>query len=220
MSGVSEWAQAGLGYRPKKEALFASALTHASFGGDHYERLEFLGDKVLGLTMAAWLFELFPSESEGKLSPRLNQLVSRETCAEVARELGIGAQVKLGKQARDDGAFDSDNILGDVVEALIGALFIDGGLEEATRFIRRAWASRVDGLSAPPKHPKAALQEWTAANSRRPPIYTVVDTRGPDHAPRFKVEVSVRGLGEATGEGTTKQEAETAAAAKLLAQLG
>ena len=115
------WLEAALGYRPRNEALFERAMTHSSLGDDHYERLEFLGDRVLGLAIAEWLYELFPEEPEGKLSRRLNALVARETCADVGRTLGLGGKVRLGKQARDDGAADSDNVIGDVVEAMIGA---------------------------------------------------------------------------------------------------
>src|SRR4030095_2018730 len=132
---------------------------------------EFLGDRVLGLVIADWLYALFPTESEGMLSTRLNSLVSRETCAEVGRALSVGEQDLLGKQARDDGAADSDNVVGDIVEALIGALYLEGGVETAQRFIRRAWADRVNDSA--PRHPKAVLQEWAAAHNRKLPVYLV-----------------------------------------------
>jgi ribonuclease-3 len=213
------WLTETLGEAPRDPALFERALTHASYGEDHYERLEFLGDRVLGLTVAAWLYELFPQEPEGKLSRRLNALVARETCAEVARGLGIGGQVRLGKQARDDGAADSDNVIGDVVEALVGALFIEAGFEAAAAFVRRAWGERVSTRDKAPQHPKSALQEWAAANERKPPEYRLAGRSGPQHAPTFVVEVSIKGAGSATGEGASKQEAETEAAAKLIEQL-
>jgi ribonuclease-3 len=216
----SEWLEAVLGHRPKDPALFERALTHASFGEEQYERLEFLGDRVLGLSVAAWLYELFPQEPEGVLSKRLNALVARETCAEVARELGVGPRMRLGKQAREDGASDSDNVLGDVVEALLGALYLDAGLAAAEAFVRRAWADRVSTRDKAPQHPKSALQEWAAANDRKPPQYRLADRSGPPHAPRFVVEVEINGIGSASAEGTSKQEAETAAAAKLLAEIG
>jgi ribonuclease-3 len=214
------WLAETLGRPTGDPALFERALTHSSHGEDNYERLEFLGDRVLGLVVATWLYEVFPDEPEGKLSRRFNALVARETCAEVARELGLGARLRLGKQARDDGASDSDNVLGDVVEALIGALYLDAGLEAAEAFVRRAWAERVSSRDRAPKHPKSALQEWAAANDRKPPEYRLAGRTGPHHAPRFVVEVAIRGVGEATAEGTSKQEAETAAAARLLEQLG
>lgn len=213
------WLKEVLGRAPLDSALFERALTHASFGEAQYERLEFLGDRVLGLAIASWVYELFPDEPEGQLSKRLNALVARETCAEVGRELGIGERVRLGKQAREDGASDSDNVIGDVVEALIGALYLDGGLEAAAAFVRRAWADRVSTRDKAPQHPKSALQEWAAAQERKPPVYRLADRSGPQHAPTFVVEVEIRGVGSANGEGASKQEAETAAAAKLLEQL-
>ncbi len=221
MSGdaVVAWIQSALGHMPADPALFGRALTHASHGDPDYERLEFLGDRVLGLVVAAWLYRLLPDEPEGKLSRRLNALVSRETCAEVAREIGLARHVRLGKQARDDGAGDSDNVLGDVVEALIGALFLEGTLAAAERFIHRAWGSRVDAGGGAPQHPKSALQEWAAANHRRPPAYSLTGRTGPHHSPRFTVVVAIPGSGEASAEGSSKQEAETAAAAKLLESL-
>lgn len=220
MTSLEAWLEAKLGHTPANPGLFERALTHASQGEENYERLEFLGDRVLGFTIADWLYGLFPDEPEGKLSRRLNVLVSRDTCAEIARELGLAPHLRLGKQALSDGAFDSDNILGDAVESLIGALWLDGGLEAARRFIRAAWASRVDSAEKAPKHPKSALQEWAAANNRRAPAYELLGRSGPHHAPTFVVKVSIRGIGEAEAEGLTKQEAETAAAEALLEQLG
>jgi len=220
MSGLEKWLEETMGARPKDLAPFELALTHSSFGGGNYERLEFLGDRVLGLTIAHWLIETYPGEPEGKLSHRLNALVTREVCAEIAREIGVPNHVKLGRQAIDDGVIHSDNVLGDVTEALIGALYLDAGLDTATRFVRKAWADRVDRLAAPPKHPKAALQEWTAAKKRRPPEYRIIETSGPDHARRFTVEVSIKGLGEAKGSGLSKQEAETEAARAMLEIVG
>ena len=220
MDSPEAWLEETLGHKPVNPGLFERALTHASLGEDNYERLEFLGDRVLGFTIADWLYGLFPDEPEGKLSRRLNVLVSRGTCAEIARELGVAAQLKLGKQALADGAFESDNILGDVVESLIGALWLDGGLEAARRFIRAAWASRVDSHDKAPKHPKSALQEWAAANNRKAPAYEIVGRSGPHHAPTFIVRVSIKGIGDAEAEGLNKQEAETAAAEALLEKLG
>jgi len=216
---LKKWLEAAIGRKPQQPDLFERALTHASHGGDHYERLEFLGDRVLGLAIAAWLYETFPDEPEGKLSRRLNALVARETCAEVGRELGLAGRMRLGKQARDDGADDSDNVLGDVVEALIGALYLDAGMEAAAAFVRSAWGERVSIGDQAPKHPKSALQEWAAANNRKPPVYSLTDRSGPSHAPRFEVEVAIKGVGSASAEGLSKQEAETEAATKLLEQL-
>ena len=216
---VAGWIERTTGHKPKDTRLFERALTHSSRGDEDYERLEFLGDRVLGLAIASWLYELFPDEPEGKLSRRLNALVARETCAEVARDLGVGSEVRLGKQARDDGASDSDNVLGDVVEAMLGALYLEAGLEAASAFVRRAWAERVSSMDKAPKHPKSALQEWAAANERKPPVYSLADRSGPHHAPRFVVDVEIAGVGSASAEGLSKQEAETEAAKALLEKL-
>jgi ribonuclease-3 len=216
MADLGDWLEKTLGHTPADPALFERALTHASQGEDNYERLEFLGDRVLGVTIADWLYRLFPDEPEGKLSRRLNVLVSRGTCAEVAREIGVAAHLRLGKQALSDGAFESDNILGDAVESLIGALWLDGGLEAARAFIRGAWATRLDSHDKAPKHPKSALQEWSAANNRKAPVYEVIGRSGPHHAPTFVIQVSIRGVGEAQAEGLNKQEAEREAAQALL----
>ena len=218
---LARWIETALGYRPADPALFRRALTHGSHGPLNYERLEFLGDRVLGLSMASWLFRRFPDEPEGRLSMRFNALVSRETCAEVGRAIGVAPQLILGKQARDDVAEDVVASLCAVVEALIGALFEEGGLSAAESFIHRAWADKVEELAAAPRHPKSALQEWAAAHGCRPPVYTLDGRHGPHHAPRFTVSVAVGGKrgGSAAAEGTSKQEAETAAAQLLLEQL-
>jgi ribonuclease III len=208
-----------LGVAPNDLSLYQRALTHGSSGaGESYQRLEFLGDRVLGLAIARWLYEAFPKETEGQLSRRLNALVTGTVCAQVAREIGAGPHLILGKQARDDGGKDSDNILGDVTEALIGALWLDHGLLAADAFVRKHWQARVEGGGAAPSHPKSALQEWAAANNRRAPVYTS-ERSGPHHAPRFMATVSLGPAGEASAEGSSKQEAETAAAAALLEKL-
>jgi ribonuclease-3 len=208
-----------LGHEPHDAALFLSALTHSSHAGESYQRLEFLGDRVLGLVMADWLFELFPGEPEGQLSRRLNALVSGEVCAEIAREIDLGRHIRLGKQARDDGAQFSTYVLGDVVEALIGALFIEAGIEGARAFIRQVWGDRVHAQGAAPKHPKAELQEYAAAKQWRSPVYEVTHRGGPHHAPIFTITVSIPGRVSAEGKGTSKQEAETEAARTLLKEL-
>ena len=219
MSELRAFFRQTLGHEPNDLSLFERALTHSSLGKDSYERLEFLGDRVVGLVIARWLYERFEKEPEGKLSRRYNVLVSRETCAEIGRELGLGEWIKLGKQARDDGANRSDNVVGDVVEALIGALLLDGGLDTADAFIRRTWAPYVESQGKAPKHPKSALQELAAARNWTAPEYEVARTSGTHHAPRFTVQVAIRNIGEATAEGASKQEAETAAATALLEQL-
>jgi ribonuclease-3 len=216
MSEVAAFVRDLLGHEPNDLALFERALTHSSATRDSYERLEFLGDRVIGLIMARWLYERFANEPEGKLSRRYNELVARPTCGEIGRELGLPALIRLGKQARDDGANWSDNVVGDVVEALVGALLLDGGLNAADQFVRRAWAAYVESQGRAPTHPKSALQELAAAKNLAAPEYELERKSGAHHAPRFTVRVSVKGLGEATGEGLSKQEAETAAATALL----
>ncbi|HET7708066.1 MAG TPA: ribonuclease III [Sphingomicrobium sp.] len=215
MSDLAAYLTKALGHAPRDLGLFERALSHSSATRDSYERLEFLGDRVLGLVIARRLYERF-DEPEGKLSKRLNVLVARETCAEVGRAIGLPKWIRLGRQARDDGASNSGNVIGDVVEALIGALLLDGGLEAAAQFIRRQWEPLLEAHIGAPQHPKSALQELAAARDLRPPHYELLSRTGLHHAPLFTVSVAVRGLGEATGEGTTKQEAETAAAEALL----
>nr|WP_275887921.1 ribonuclease III ['Sphingomonas ginsengisoli' Hoang et al. 2012] len=217
MSGdLAGWLEQALGYTPTDMTLFERALTHGSAARESYERLEFLGDRVLGLTIARWLYERFPAEPEGQMSRRYNVLVARETCAEIGRDIGIPKQIRLGKQAREDGAIGSDNVVGDVVEALLGALLLDGGLAAADAFIRRQWAPFLDSQKRAPQHPKSRLQEFAAAKGHRPPTYELVGRSGPHHAPTFTVKVMVNGLGEAEAGGASKQEAETAAAAALM----
>jgi ribonuclease-3 len=219
MSEVVDFVRQKLGHDPKDPQLFELALTHSSVGGDSYERLEFLGDRVLGQVIARALYERHPTEPEGYLSRRYNVLVARETCAEIGREIGVPKLVRLGKQAREDGASQSENVVGDVVEALIGALLLDGGIEAAERFIREIWGPHLAEQRKAPHHPKSALQELAAAKGCKAPHYEVVARTGVHHAPKFTIRVSVPRLGEATAEGTSKQEAETAAAEALLSQL-
>jgi len=198
------------------ETQWLEALTHGSTGHERdYQRLEFLGDRVLGLVIAEWLFELGTGD-EGKLSQRLNALVSRTTCAGIARRLGLGDHIRLGKQARDDGGRESDNILGDVMEALIGARFVTGDFTAARAMVRNLWADAVEGRTGQRKHPKSALQEWTAGNRHRMPEYRLIERSGPDHAAKFTVAVSVHGVGEAQATGSSKQEAETLAAKQFM----
>jgi ribonuclease-3 len=220
MSEVAAFVRGRLGHEPKDLRLFELALSHKSLGkGEDYERLEFLGDRVLGHVMARALYDRHPKEPEGNLSRRYNVLVARETCADIGRELGVPEMVRLGKQAREDGATQSDNVVGDVVESLIGALLIDGGFEEAQRFILKTWEPHLAGQRKAPHHPKSALQELAAAKGLKAPLYEVVGRAGAHHAPKFTIRVSVPTLGEAVAEGTSKQEAETAAAEALLEQL-
>jgi len=216
---LPDFIAATLGRQPKEARLFERALTHGSHSGDTYERLEFLGDRVLGLIVATWLYERFPNEPEGKMSRRYNALVARETCAEVGHGLGLPPHIRLGRQARESHANLSENVVGDVVEAILGAIYLDGGLEPADRFVRTNWAPFLDTQKRAPVHPKSALQERAAARNLGVPLYELVGRFGAHHAPRFKVKVSLGRHGEAEAEGDSKQEAETAAAAALLENL-
>ena len=208
-----------LGGEPKEPQLFERALTHGSHGRDTYERLEFLGDRVLGLIIADWLYQRFPTEPEGKMSRRYNALVARETCGDVGRELGLPPFIRLGRQAREDHANMSDNVIGDVVEAVIGAIYLDGGLERAEAFVRANWKPFLEEQRKAPVHPKSALQEIAAERKFGVPAYEMLARFGPHHAPRFRVRVSLGRHGEAEAEGASKQEAETAAAAALLEKI-
>lgn len=204
------------GHEPEDGHLWLEALTHGSTGHERdYERLEFLGDRVLGLAIAEWLYEL-SDDAEGKLSQRLNALVSRSMCARVAREIGLGPHMQLGKQARDDGGEDSDNILGDVMEALIGACFLEHGFAASRDMVRKLWAKAEQARAGVAKHPKSALQEWAAGNRRKLPEYRLVERSGPDHASRFTVEVSIKGVGETQATATSRRDAETLAAEEFL----
>lgn len=206
-----------LGHQPADPALFVRALTHGSMGeAQDYQRLEFLGDRVLGLVIGSALFERFPDISEGQLSSFLNRLVSGESCADVARTLALGPHIRLGKQARDDGGAHSANILGDVVESLIGALYLDHGLSAAQQFILHQWDAKIAAIDQAPQHPKSALQEWAAAHNRKMPEYALVGKSGPHHDLRFTVSVAIKGVGDKQAEGSSKQEAETLAAKLFL----
>lgn len=205
---------------PQDHKLWLEALTHGSHGDEmDYQRLEFLGDRVLGLAIAEWLCEITYA-AEGKLSQRLNALVSRDTCAQIARRIGLASHIRMGKQARDDGGADSTNILGDVMEALLGASFSERGYEATRTLIRTIWAGEVKGDTGQSKHPKSALQEWAAGNQRKPPTYELVERSGPDHAAKFTVRVKVHKVGEAQATATSKQEAETQAARAFMEQFG
>ncbi len=201
---------------PIDTSLYSRALTHGSTGQPDYQRLEFLGDRILGLVIADMLYRQFDEEAEGRLSHRLNALVSGATCAEIARQIGLAPHIRLGKQARDDGAQQSENVLGDVIEALIGALYLDHGMEAARGLVERLWSPLIDTADGAPKHPKSALQEWCAANGRKVPEYAITKKEGPPHAMRFEVTVIVKGFDPVSAEANSKQAAETAAALAFL----
>ncbi len=208
------------GFAVKDEALWLEALTHGSTGEKRdYQRLEFLGDRVLGLTIADWLY-VRSNSAEGDLAQRLNALVSRQMCAARARAIGAPPHIRLGKQARDDGAADSDNVLGDVMEALLGTQFLEAGFEATRTLIQAIWREAVEGLAGTSKHPKSALQEWAAGNRRKSPAYDVVNISGPDHARLYTVRVSIPSVGEVEAVASGKQDAETEAARLFMEKFG
>ena len=174
---------------------------------------------MLGLSIAESLYRR-NGGPEGELAQRLNALVSRQVCAQVARGIGMPDHVRLGKQARDDGAHDSDNVLGDVMEALLGASFLEAGFDATRDAVHRLWQRAIEGGEGRSKHPKSALQEWAAGCQRRPPEYEVVGRSGPDHAARFTVRVKVHKVGEVEATAGSKQEAETEAARLFMEKFG
>lgn len=223
MSALATQARAWLdatGFTVGREETWQAALTHGSTGeSPDYQRLEFLGDRVLGLAIADWLYAR-SNAPEGKLSQRLNALVSRAMCAEIARGIGLPPHVRISKQAHADGGRDSDNILGDVMEALLGAQFLDNGFAAARDLVHVLWRPALESSAGRAKHPKSALQEWAAGNQRKPPEYEVVSRSGPDHAAKFTVRVSVHKVGEAAASASSKQEAEREAARAFMEKYG
>ncbi len=217
-----------LGHRFKAPALLEQALTHpsaASAARPNNQRLEFLGDRVLGLIIAEALLEAYPKEEEGTLAPRLNALVRRETLAEVAAELDLGAHLRLGRSEATSGGRRKKAILADAMEAVIAALYLDGGMAAARRLVLAHWRPRIEAPDTAPMDAKTRLQEWAQGQGMAPPLYEIVGREGPDHAPRFTVEARLaageRASGEqATGEAASRKEAEQAAARALLARLG
>ena len=202
------------------KALAREALTHASTldgaPGPSYERLEFLGDRVLGLIMAEKLLADYAAEGERGLAPRFNALVNRGACARAARRADLGAALRLSSSEAAQGGAEKEQILGDACESVIAALFLDGGLDAARAFVLRFWDGEFDAVREAPRDPKTILQEWTAARKRKL-TYELVARTGPEHAPVFVVEARVEGLPPARGEGRAKREAERAAAAALIA---
>lgn len=215
--------EAAVGHEFADRALFSRALTHASYnqtGAKDLERLEFLGDRVLGLMTAEALWRRYPDMSEGQLAPRLNALVRKETCAEAARAWGLGAALLMSVGEERTGGRDKDAILGDACEALLGALYIDGGLEAAKRAFETFWGQNFADLVSDHRDAKTALQEWAQDKGLGTPRYQDVDREGPDHAPVFTVSVEVGDLDREVAKGTNKRAAQTAAAKALLKREG
>ncbi len=212
-----------LGYRFERPDLLIRALTHSSLSAPtrpDNQRLEFLGDRVLGLVMAEAVLEQDTDAAEGRLAPRFNALVRKETCAEVARSIELGAVLKLGKSEMKTGGRRKDALLGDAMEAVIAAVYRDGGYEAARAVIRRLWGDRVATVQEDSRDAKTTLQEWAQARRMAPPAYTEVARSGPDHAPVFTVEVRIATGAHARAEASSKRQAEQAAAQAMLARLG
>lgn len=217
-----------LGHRFTQKDLLIEALTHPSairrrgISRRGYERLEFLGDRVLGLIIAELLWRRFPDEAEGELTRRHTHLVRREALAEAAQAVGLGKRLIVSKGEDGAGVRDNKSVLADACEAVIAALYLDGGLEAAKRFVERRWEGRLSRLGAPPRDPKTSLQEWVQARGLPLPAYRTIATEGPAHRRRFTVTVKVEGLDNATAtaSGSSKRAAEIAAAAAALSALG
>ncbi|MEK9671539.1 MAG: ribonuclease III [Rhodospirillaceae bacterium] len=212
--------EAMLGHRFKDQSLLRRALAHASSKSDRLksnERMEFLGDRVLGLCVAKILFARYPNELEGDLGYRFTGLVNRDALAEIAGVIGLGPYITVSTGEASTGGQENPSILADACEAVIGAIFLDGGFDPAFAFVSRAWEDMIRRQKRPEKDPKTRLQELCQKHDRRLPQYTVVDRTGPDHQPEFRVRVAVDRRPSEVGAGTSKQAAEQAAAVAMLA---
>lgn len=216
---------ARLPHRFARPELLLHALTHRSAADprkqmlDSNERLEFVGDRVLALLMAEWLAERFPAEREGDLGKRLAALVAQDALAKVAAALGLAPALRIPPNEERSGVRNRASVLSDAVEAILGAIYLDGGLQPARELVRREWAPLLEASARPPVSPKTRLQEWSLGRALGLPEYMLVSTTGPSHSPIFVVRVLAAGQ-EAEGSGESKRAAEQAAAERLLAQLG
>jgi ribonuclease-3 len=215
-----------IGYRFSSAALLDRALTHVSAltgarnRAGSYQRLEFLGDHVLGLIVSDMLFRAFPKADEGELSRRLADLVRKETCADVARAIDLGSAIRLGASEANAGGRGRTAILADVCEALVGAVYIDGGYPAAAALVEKLWDERMRTPARPLRDSKTVLQEWAQARGLPTPVYREVERTGPDHSPEFRVAVELPQFSPAEGLGRSKRTAEQAAAAAMLAREG
>jgi ribonuclease III len=218
--------EARIGHKFANQALLATALTHVSAlkasrkYGDSYQRLEFLGDHVLGLVVSDMLYRAFPKADEGELSKRLADLVRRESCADVAKTLGLVDDIKLGAVGAGAVARLRKTVLGDICEAVIGAVFLDGGYSAAALFVERNWTERMHKHRRPLRDPKTVLQEWAQSKGLPTPVYREVERTGPHHDPQFRVAVDLPGLAPAEGIGGNKRAAEKVAASVMIAREG
>ncbi len=228
MAERKEKLEEKLGHDFAQPELLAGALTHPSLAGGKskkektssaYERLEFLGDRVLGLVIAAWLYELYPTANEGELAKRHAALVNRDALKKVAEDVGLENALRLAHGESVGVGRKNLAAMADAMEAVIGAMYLDGGLAPAERFIRRYWDASIHEAHAP-ADPKTVLQEWAQGRGLPLPEYRVVERSGPAHAPRFTIEVHVKGHEPAAAKGNSKREAEKAAAIALLERIG
>ena len=211
-----------LGHEFSRPELQLRALTHSSIATPNRpdnQRLEFLGDRVLGLTMAEALFAADKSASEGQLAPRFNALVRKESCADVARQIDLGSVLKLGRSEMLTGGRRKEALLGDAMEAVIAAVYLDAGFEVARDLILRLWGDRIDHVEEDARDAKTALQEWAQARGIRPPKYVIISREGPDHAPIFTIEAQLDTGEKARATAGAKRQAEQAAAKALLDRL-
>jgi len=210
-------------YTFKDNSLLQKALTHPSAllpgQGVDFERLEFLGDRILGVVIASWLFEDFPIEKEGDLAKRFAGLVRKETLVEVANSIHLDQVMVMKRERSSSQQKRLDTLLSDGCEALIAALYLDGGFEAASQFIRYYWNDYFKEPTEPPRDAKSALQEWAQAQGKTHPHYDVLHSSGPAHAPVFIVEVHVEGLAPMKGEGSSKRHAEKEAAQHMLDEI-
>ncbi|SLN58609.1 Ribonuclease 3 [Roseovarius litorisediminis] len=214
--------EARLGHQFNRPELLVRAVTHSSMSSvtrDDNQRLEFLGDRVLGLVMAEALLEHDKSASEGQLAPRFNALVRKETCADVAREVDIGVVLKLGRSEMMSGGRRKQALLGDAMEAVIAAVYRDAGFDVARDMILRLWGDRVSAVEADARDAKTALQEWAQALGFQPPSYVETARSGPDHAPQFTIAVRLDNGESSQATAGSKRQAEQAAARALLDRL-
>jgi ribonuclease III len=215
-----------IGYHFSDPSMLEIALTHISAlrgarnRSNSYQRLEFLGDHVLGLVISDMLYRAFPKADEGELSRRLADLVRKETCAEIARSIDLGAAIRVGSSEANAGARTRLAILADVCEAVIGAVYLDGGYKAAEQLVERLWEVRLSATAQPLRDPKTVLQEWAQARGLPTPAYREVGRSGPDHSPEFRVAVALPAFAPAEGLGRSKRAAEQAAAAAMLAREG
>ena len=206
-----------IGYEFRDQHLLERALTHSSTNDDfNYQRLEFLGDRVLGLVIAHALFEKFRGENEGGLAKRHTALVQGTTCAIIGQEHNIGDFIILSDAERDAGGNLNENIISDVVESLLGAIYIDGGYEAAQQVILKLWGKNIETLEAAPQDPKTELQEWVQARALALPRYDIIGKSGPDHAPVFIVQLIIEGFDSVMAEGSTRRQAEKTVARTML----